>query len=168
MPFTSHSEVKSSKFFLISGSFKFFGIGVKSSCFSKILISFSVRSFLLKLKTVLEQKYPIWWRLSEMKYPTCDTCSHFCFSLKSETLAWRKPFLANSLLLSVCKWNSLTQKVVSLSDKLTLCSKLIKISRKSSSLLLGFWFKVFSALLLSLQDVKSSDHSFVICLYSPY
>ena len=48
---------ENSKYFLISGSFNNFWMGTKSSPFSKTLISLSVRTFLLKLKTDLEKKY---------------------------------------------------------------------------------------------------------------
>ena len=49
---------KSSKSVLSSGTFILFWIGAKSKPFSNSQISVSVKTFLLKLKTVSEQKYP--------------------------------------------------------------------------------------------------------------
>ena len=49
---------KSSKSVLSSGSFILFWIGAKSKSFSNTRTSVSVKTFLLKLKTVSEQKYP--------------------------------------------------------------------------------------------------------------
>ena len=58
MPFCSHSPSNSSKSDLRSGSLILSSIGAKSNPFSSTLISISVKTFLLKLNTVFEQKYP--------------------------------------------------------------------------------------------------------------